>query len=455
MDILSGIVQDKILGRLNLRNGVTIGRGGKFSTIDDALVAMGSRLTQVYQITDTIIASVGSPNIALSSSLLPMTKTHIDTLGTSHPWAGFDYVQISGDSRLFKVKQVLAQNQFHLAEDYDTAIFASRTLTFYKLDWRTLMLLPGEHTTPSLDAFDIVHGIHLIGMDKHRCIVSENGATPSGPIYTLGESVYSNLTFGPTETWSALDGLGGQNTLGAANPGGMRIDFDNVIVRCLNSGGHHGGGWTNLPYAGGGRTKYRNCTFEFDSMLRFAPGGRVTPAVADTQINLIGCDFEYRYSKDVYTGVPSVGLAPGIYVDADYELSLSNCDFDMDHGPVIPAPGAGVFSMVNLAAAAIAPTVNIRKTTCRISNSNGAYGVYVPAGVGAAVINIDQSDIEAGGSTGTRTGVYTNDADATVNIRNSRIKGATNSINAALGTINYDGSTTLIGTATGGTASDT
>jgi len=422
-------------------NAFSIGAGGNFSTLEDAVAVAGDRLTLV---------NTFSANIAIFAASTTIVGTGT-TWRTNKQLRVGDLLQIAGDTTKFhKVLEVATDTSITLGGGFDgTQIFPSAVtqIEVFRIDWASLILLPGQHVSPDT-GISLTPGLAICGLEKYSTILSEIDSAPPAPFINFGENILSNFTLGPTDAWSDLDGI--QSSPSTSLWGGAVSIMDNMFIRCKDTGGDHGNGAGGLHVPSGGRSIVNNCEIEFELLLQVNHGGRVTPTVNNTKIEMRNTTLRQVKSWWSYGGAVLPLPPTALRADKAITYNLDDCTILIDHN----ADMSSTFDDPTGIHAVGAGIINLNRSRIRANNGQTISGINCPAS-STATVNVTNSDIEVLAGSGTGKGILTEDAGATVNVRGSRVKGNTNSLHAVAGTINYDTASTLLGTNTGGTALNT
>ncbi len=451
-------------------SGKILGFGGNAipiknaSELESALDVYSDRFVQVYETTVSVTATGGSASVSFTG----------ETFRTNEKiWVG-DVFRIDGGARNYKIKNItndttLVAHEPILAAD---EVSGTVTVTFYRLERKTLILMPGEYT----GLFRLSPGIDLVGTCLRSTKISEQQGAPYAPFYNFSDNVISNVTLGPTDAFSSCDGGVQSNDFINITEAGANPSWDNtthwagqtgIIQDCelniLNAGGDHSGGTATFPVLPAGRVIVKNTLVNNDSYTSFAAPNTSTASgrgaidnsyydETNTIVNLINTDVTLQSGWD--TDQAATQLSYGGYL--------------LDVGATYNIGGGSVRTIEDLAVNPVlfsVAGVSIQSTSAIIANIGGGFEVNIDNTSGdatnptvgvdagsASTVNMTHTNIESAG-TGA-LGARTNNASAVANIRHSRVKGGTNSLVNTTGTINAAGSVTTIG-ATSGTITAT
>jgi hypothetical protein len=340
------------------------------------------------------------------------------------------------------VKNITSETTLTLEEAYAGAMIIETAMKFriYRIDWTTFILLPGDHVVNGLSVFA---GQAFTAMDRSSVHISEKATTPTPVFLNWGENRLSNVTVAPTVAFGSVDGL--------ARPqadiwAGAESVIDNCTLEILNYGSHAGGN-VRLPYLNGGRSIIKNTIIRHDEGLHFFGNdvaGAVTATNYNTRVDIIDC------MLDVIPTIKSLDAGASfafgsVHISRLGTFNLKNILMTQEENYVTPFAAAGDVGSIWVNQPAI---VNLNNVRSNVSNkaSNGVRTSNVLVD-DAAEVNITHCDLEASGTSG--TSIYCNHASAVINVRHSRIKGSSNSINNIAGTVNAAGSVTTIGATAG------
>lgn len=425
------------------QKSVTVGAGGNYPDIQTAITALGSRITSRTSQTTVVTATNGSPTVTLGA--WPTGNVL---------WVGDLWKPDSG-TRYYKIKALNSTAKtITLWENFagTTISGVSTAWSSYYLDRISLFLLPGSLAS---NGAVMQPGFDLVGLNQHGMAVAEESSFPAYPITNFGENNIIGIGFAAVPAWGDLDKM-----VGPINPnlwGGADSFIENCYIQNADLNGVHSGGYLAYPIQAGGRITYRNTVFRSSRspvsvISAYAAGaGAVTPTVSNTIVNFDeGCRFEGVIDNESYTGQFFPGAicadAPATYNFIAPTIAIDDRAMSSFIGN---AAGILVGDPVGRGGSVGTGTINIHSPMIRVANTGTlvANGIEVTT---AATVNIDGADVEAAGTTS--TGLYVNNASATVNIRGGcRFKGATNSLNNVAGTVNKSSSQPpiLIGAAAG------
>jgi len=399
----------------------TIGANADYPDIQTAITALGSRITNRTSQNTVVTATNGNPTV---------------TLGT---WPAGNVLRIGdlwkadANSRYYKIKALNSTAKtITLWENYANASIAGVATawsTFY-LDRITLIIQPGNLTS---NAAVLQPGFDIVGVNTYGSAMGETQGGNPYPLTNFGENNLQGVSFAPVPGWGDMDKM-----VGTVNPnlwGGADSFVEKCYIVDADLNGIHSGGQLNYPVQNAGKITYRSCVFRCSRSPVSVSGGAVTPTVANTTVNFDNCRYEGIIDTESQKGSE---LYPGaICADAiaTYNFMTPNVDVPDRGMPSFVGNAFGILVGNPTGGAGLGVgTVNIHGPFVRVANTGtlNANGIEV---TGAATVNIDGADVEAAGTTS--TGLYVNNAGATVNIRGGcRFKGGTNSINNVAGTVN-------------------
>jgi len=402
----------------------------------------------------------GTPTLTLTngSAVVTASGTTWRTGTASDRPRFFDLIQFGSDTRFYKIKSVDTDTQITLYETYQgTSVVATATamITYY-LDWITFLLMPGEYTFPVSPDHLVVHpGQAFVGMSKYGCILSEGSSSPPTPFFDWGENRVENLTIAPTNDFGSLDGLFSVAGLSDAKTwAGMVSKVSNCRLSALNLNGEHSGGNLRLPLIGQGHSIIEYCEIENDNPSGFQNiGGRTGVSTsADTKVSLNHCVYKTLKGFGLGASFSSPGM---LTLDLNATYNIDQSIIDMEDLAVSPSSLVGNPGALFVPSTVTDVVANFSSLTSRVANTR-ASGSSIPSCIdvrGPCTLNITRSDLEAEG-TGA-VAIECAHASAVINVRGTRLKGTTNSVNCSAGTVNLDTASTEIGGTTGvGTIND-
>jgi len=446
---------------VNAFNSVTVGIGGQFSTITDAVTEnTGTTIVERNEV---------DKSVSVSGATITGTGTNWEkdvAIGGGNGDEGMflgDLIKL-GDSRWYKIKHVNSDTEAVLYEDGPAG---AASFTLARITRKTILLYPGEYaeTIPLEPGFDIV------GVDRNACILSENASSPSYPLGSWGENYIANLTIGPTEAWGALDSMAGQNPFSDYWAGGD-LQFSNVRIQQGNYDRTHAGGAGNWPMMPNGRTIYDNMDISVGGTFRDTINAD-TRTAAETQV---------IFRNSVFEKIPDWNYSAGtiepclLVIPREATVSIQSVKMRW-------AAGSGGASFGGLVGIRLGTTILNSQATNSILNVDGltlecdeTSFTAIEAKTATATVNIANSRITSVGTTakgvsaqgadvnivnsdvtGVTSGVECTNAGSTVSLRSgTRVKGTTNSLVQSAGTLNKGSFCTSIGAETGTiTAADT
>lgn len=461
---------------------ITVGKGGRFSAIQAAIDSITDNLPVNYN-TGTVAVTNGSATITFSSTP-PADKVV----------AGRDLFTVDG-SRWYRIKSgptVTGGAIFTLNETYQGSTNAAATFGVYKPNPRTILLLPGvyDYTDVTIARNVMLKPyVGITGLDRESCIIrrNKNNASPnSNPMVGIAHGSWlRNLTL------DTIDGhfipyRMGLTARGTSQTQAMKGSFwllDNVAMLNKDPNGIDSGADYDIDqsFYNDDELLFDRCYFEhcWDGFTWNTQGGRLkvtfnNPVVYKTPMpdgltasgaafiragvtgssttDIIAVTPVYNQTKLCAGEVVDDGVGGGLanmfgcygfmFVGNGATGKILNPAIDMD-------VGANYGRNAGFALAGTAGTASLE-----------AIGGYVNiAGAGASGAQVDGAFADTAGALsicGTRiesgkTGVRQNNAGATTNLQGgARIKGATNSLNNAAGTMNKSLNISTVG-ATAGT----
>lgn len=450
MDISEHVKEHLALGIPFLPNSYTryVGSGGKYSTIAQAVAntTETSQITErVYSThTETLTKTNGSAVITGSGTTW---RTDLNLGDVPNIYArrvaAEDLMRFLGDTRYYKIKSVESDTQFTLYEPYQgtTVGPSSQVWNMYYLKRLAIVILPGQHTTDGT-ALALHPGIDLFGFGPDTTFVSENTVSPV--FNSLSDNRIQGISFspnGPDSLWGDMDGITNfvQSTLWA----GAEFEMRQCKIVRSNLRGYHASGNLRLPILRGGKATFSDIDIWIDGPSSYTAGGAVTATIDNTKVLLDNVRIRRVLGHDI--SLINNGLSQySIWANEVATYDLNNIYIDIQESSTNPL--GGNIGPIYTNAACI---INMNGVRSKVVNTSGTTeittGVEVTA---AATVNISNCDIDAQG-TGA-VGIFVNAAGAVVNVRTgTRIKGTTNSINCAAGTVNVSANADLIGATTG------
>lgn len=483
-ELLEGILALRIVSQRSAKS-VIVGPGGHISIPTNALATLGSRWSnrlndsQALPAAQSLTFTNGSATVVKA---VPGTGEAFGGLSGS-AWRIGDWLSTDGIKH-HRMKKFTDVNTIELWGPWAgiTGNFNVQPRYTNKLN---LQLLPGDY--PYMTT--LPPGINLFGSERDSVVVGQDVA-----FGVVGENIIANLTLGPSILFGSMDHMcDGMNTteLGA----GARFIGNNIKIICGSLNGAHNGGNLSWPVMTGGLSglynseiilagnggslsygglaafrsivHWKDVTISNDTDIQAISGG-VGQASFDDGYN--SADYVDIYLDDLrvlYKDIgknPTFGMAIGAitlggpnnktYItNLKSEVRNSNTAAGVTEIPGCVKVMAGevhidggrgyaygqVTGPANAGEALIVAggTVNVRN----FSMFGRKYSVNQTGGT----VNLMGVDIESDG-----TGIFVNAAGAVCNVRaGTRVKGTTNSINCAAGTVNVSPNADLIGATTG------
>lgn len=439
-------------------NAVTVGIGGNYPDITTATTVLGSRMKLWDTVNATLFFAINgaSPGLAWTAGTFNKAR-----------W-GNTFVQIGNGTRYFKIKSFRANApQLELWENYVGTNYIGLTtveLRFYHLDRITLMLLPGQHTAPGtgstiLDAHTLTPGFDVVGFGNESTMIAENDSSPNFVFGNVNDNNFCNFRIAGTEAWGDADSFG---YIAADAWGGSEVILDGITFSHLNNN-THSGGILGLPSINGGILRVRNSNIRTAKNPWLLSGGVAARTNANTLVDISHSRIIPSPDTDSW-GIDINAAAFAVQDAGTYKLNNVTISQPLDFFMAPLAQTYNDWGGIWVNAAAI---VDINNTTIeQLNTSGGSQRTVGLTATAAATINMRNSSIVSAGTTpigivnnGATINLMGTDVDAatgiinttgTVNIRaGSRVKGSTNSINCAAGTVNVSGNADLIGATTG------
>lgn len=462
-------------------NVLTVGVGGGFSTIQDAIDSITDNL-QVNYNTGTVAVTNGSATITFSGA--PANDKVV---------AGRDLFTVDG-SRWYRIKSgptATGGAVFTLNETYLGSTNAAATFGVYKPNPRTILLLPGVYDfTADAIARNVMLKpyVGITGLDRDSCIIRRNKNNP-----TPNDHPMVGLTHGSWLRNVTLDTLDGHfipyrmglTARGTSQTQAMKGSFwllDNVAMLNKDPNGIDTGADYDIDqsYYNDDELLFDRCYFEhcWDGFTWNTQGGRLkvtfnNPVIYKTPfpdgLTQSGAAF-------IRAGVTNPSTTDIVAVNPVYNqksLSAGEVVDDGSGGAIANAIGRYGFMFVGNGATGkiLNPAIDMdvganygRNAGFALAGTAGtasleAVGGYVNiAGAGASGAQVDGAFADTAGALticGTRidsgkTGVRQNNAGATTNLQGgSRINGATNSLVNTAGIMNKSANVSAVGATSG------
>jgi len=457
----------------HFNNGVYLGAIGEkirvtnvAEDIQAAINLLGDRRTRRHTERRAVTLVNGSATVtstALSDNAIGWRSGRVGFPGdNSQIYRVDDLIRFGTDTRYYKIKELVSDTVQILYEPYiGGASTSTIDVNYYYIDWATVLIMPNQYPiggayvpvgTSAFRSINLLPGISLVGMDSSAISINESSAVPAVPITNFGENRLYNLQLSPTNRWGVLDGCitnnysvnDGKTSSSAWDNSYHWGDQQGYIEGCVldirDLSGAHAGGDARIGFVPNGTVTHKNCRIINDNYSGYSStnvsGMDVTQSVTNTKIRMLDTVIEVRKGFEL-SGANQILTPYNIICDQIATYTYSNLELiftgiDIDASASIATSGIGG---IRVSSASI---VNLDNVRCDIDNNGNkdTVGVIVEA---AATVNITHCNLEVSGTT--NSAVYSNNAGATVNIRQSRLKGATNAIRNVAGTVTIDQAT--------------
>jgi hypothetical protein len=431
---------------------LTVGAGGMYATIQEAIDAAGSRIELVDTLTATTLLSTSTTPSMTAAGLTGFSKT----LGSgAHGVLAHGLLQVNASTKYFKIKSwdtttIDTVAYIELYEKFDTSIVASATIRLYRINPVTILLLPGDHNTTTIPSTAgtptgtvMQPGINIAALDGASIAISENTSSPNWLFQNLYENTFTNLTFKGIEAWGDMDSFG---TVSPEAWGGAELTFINCNIDHLNNNTHMNGA-SQAPVIAGGFTRFIRSTIRETRNGWFKYGGRVTASNDNTIVEFIdSVTIPYNDTDSIGGNMNPMSMGMAAATDLGtfnfYNHRIVQ-HIDYANKPNVAGSAFDNWGEFYIGSPCI---VNWYGGCIDIKNTSGVASNTVGIETGAAAtVNLFNTAIRAFG-TGA-TGIINN--GATINLHNTYVEGATNSINNVSGTVNVEKGCTLNGPVTG------
>ena len=431
---------------------VTVGPGGNYSTLEDAVSAVGLRWVTSKQMPNYTGPWPDKPEFiaTFTNGSADFAYVSGQTFTGSAGLLGQEFIKIG--TKYYRVKDCSSTTAGELFGPFQ-GVTGDYTCTPLLLDWVTIMLLPGSHSSYT-DLARLQPGTVLSGFSKETTSLVEDS---SGAAFAFGPmtkmvnlSLEPNILFGSMDRLYYEDALIGGDTTNLY-PYGCEVRIDKCKIVNADERGPHAGGNIGWPTVTGGLFAFTNSELGFGNNAGALSGGGEAGITSRILLSNIttrwfkgnGNPLQLAFINDSYNAFVGPMQIDVVNCFTDFEDFLFN--------PSIAAP-LSIFTIADANT-----TLNITGGLHSIVNNNAAAGAgEFPAAVvcyGGTVNVQGGAVLEATGSTvsgaNQGTGVY--NAGGTVNVRSgSRVKGDTNkAINNASGTVNVSPNADVIGGTTG------
>lgn len=429
---------------------MTVGAGGQYATLAEAVAAAGSRWV--------VSKDMGNLYVGPWPDKQPFTATFTNGSASfsyvsgknffgNSGLTGGEFVSIGGT--YYRVKDVSSTTAGTLYGTFKGTT-GNYTCTPMLLDWVTILLLPGAHSAYQVQ---LQPGMCLAGFSKESTSIVEDGAAESFSFAPMTK--LSNLSLEPNTLFGSMDRMAyyDANAGGAGITSyGCEVRIDKCKVVNGNERGPHAGGNIQWPVIAGGLFAFTNSELGFCNDVGAIGMGGESGVVS----KLLFDNITTRWTKGISNPqqlaiITDIFNVPG----GPIQIDVINCFSDLEDFAFNPTNGA---SLAAFKVSQTGVTLTISGGEHRIVNNNAAAAAgEFPAIIdcsGSAVVNVRGGAVlEATGSTvsGANQGTAIYNNGGTVNVQaGARVKGDTNkAINNAAGTVNVSPNADVIGGTTG------